>query len=376
MVDSNLSFERKGCYYRAMKIASRFDSKSLFLYLKKNGKHTSTFIFAFGFIIDFIFLPSVAHPLTPFIGLAYGIGFGITLLCRSFVLNRSKGDVFTSKISSVLSLFLAYFSGSLLSYIFVLYYRSSYLASAIPFFLFALFVIFANEYIKSKKYRTYLDISIFFFTLTALALFLVPFVTGSVSNIVFVSSLLLAAVLSLLYAYLLGAFTQVEIVQKKILYMLALWAPLAFGFLYATESVPPLPVSVTGAHVYHSVEKIGNTYKVSEEVRSGLSTVLHVREGNPLYFFTTIFAPIRIEAPIEHVWELYDESSDSWEEKTKVSFEILGGREEGYRGYSRTTETTPGRWRVSVYLDGKRLLGRHYFSLESTQPKQLRSITR
>ncbi len=348
----------------------------MFAYLKNNGKHITTFIFAIGFIIDFFFLPSVAHPLTPYIGLVYGLGFATTLFSRSMVLNSAKGDVFTNKVSSVLSLFLAYFSGSLLSYIFVLYYRSSYLASAIPFFLFALFVIFANEYVKSKKYRTYLDVSIFFFTLTALALFLIPFVIGSVSNLVFIFSLLFSAVISILYAHLLATFTNIEIIRKKALYALALWAPLSFGFLYVTESIPPLPVSVTGAHVYHSVEKINSDYKVREEVRSGLSTTLHVREGQPLYFFTTIFAPIRITAPVEHIWELYDEETDSWKEKTRVSFDILGGREEGYRGYSRTNATSPGRWRVSVYLDGKRLLGRHYFSLESTEPKELKWVNR
>ncbi len=350
--------------------------QSVLTLFKAHGKHLSSLLFALGFIIDFIFLPGVTHPLTPAIGILYALGFGGALFVRSYLLTKARGDVFTNKLSSVLSVLLAFFSGSLLSYIFVLYYRSSYLAGAVPFFLFALFVIFANEYIKTKKYRTYLDVSVFYFTITALSLFLFPFVFRSVSNVVFLYSLAVAFFLSIAYTYLLISTLPKELVQKKILYAITLWAPCAFGFLYATESIPPLPLSITSAAIYRSVEKTGNEYHITEEVRDGLSTTLHVKEGNPLYFFTTIFAPVLIEAPIEHVWEIYDETTDAWKVVSKVSFSVVGGREEGYRGYSMQNTTPPGRWRVSVYLDNKRLIGRHYFSLESADPKAVKELIR
>ncbi len=350
--------------------------KNAVSFFKNHGKHLSSILFVASFIIDFAFLPGVTHPLTPVIGILYALGFGGALFARSYLLTKAKGDVFTNKLSSVLSILLAFFSGSLLSYIFVLYYRSSYLAGAVPFFLFALFVIFANEYIKSKKYRTYLDVSVFYFTVTALSLFLFPFLFHSVSNIVFLYSLTVAFFLSIVYTYLLISILPKELVQKKILYAITLWAPCAFAFLYSTESIPPLPLSITSAAIYQSVEKIGNEYHVTEEVRDGVSTTLHIREGKTLYFFTTIFAPALIKAPIEHVWELYNEETGSWNVASNVSFNVVGGREEGYRGYSMQKTTPPGRWRVSVYLDNKRLIGRHYFSLESADPKAVRDLIR
>lgn len=352
------------------------DFKNVVTLFKNHGKHLSSILFVIGFVIDFAFLPGVTHPLTPAIGLLYAFGFGCALFARSYLLTKAKGDVYTNKLSSVLSILLAFFSGSLLSYIFVLYYRSSYLAGAAPFFLFALFVIFANEYIKSKKYRTYLDVSVFYFTITALSLFLFPFLFRSVSNIVFLYSLAVAFFLSIAYTYLLISTLPKELVHKKILYAITLWAPCVFGFLYSTESIPPLPLSITSAAIYQSVEKLGNEYHVTEEVRDGLSTTLHVREGKPLYFFTTIFAPALIKAPIEHVWELYDEETFSWNVVSNVSFNVVGGRQEGYRGFSVQNTTPPGRWRVSVYLDNKRLIGRHYFSLESADPKAVKELIR
>lgn len=345
-------------------------------YFKEHGKHVSTFLFIVGFIIDFIFLPSISHPLTPYIGIFYCCGFAIALLSRSYLLTKGKGDVFSNKISSLLSVLMAFFSGSLLSYIFVLYYRSSYLAGALPFFLFAVFVIFANEYIKSKKYRTYLDVCVLYFTLTALTIFLTPFVLLKVSNEIFIFSLFLAALISLAYSFSLLKVLTPELVQKKSILGLSLWAPIVFAFLYFSESIPPLPISLTDTHVYHSVKKVGNTYEVSEEVKDEMSTAFHVIEGKPLYFFTTIFAPVAISAPIEHVWETYDENNGVWKSVSTVSFNVVGGRDEGYRGYSYTNLTSPGRWRVSVYLDAKRLIGRHYFSVVSFAPKELKEVVR
>ena len=359
-----------------MSISSQEVSKKVFSYLKEHGKHVSTALFIIGFIIDFTYLPAVEHTLTPYIGIFYTIGLGFSLFARSFLLTLAKGDVFGNKVSNLLSLFLAFFSGSILSYIFVLYYRSSYIAGAFPFFLFALFVIIANEYIKTKKYRTYLDICIFYFVVTALSVFLLPFLFHSVSSFVFLFSLVFAGTVSALYAHALLHVLTKNLLQKKIVYSLVLWAPFAFAFLYYTNSVPPLPLSITSATIYHDLQKVGSDYKVLEEVKTRVSTTYHVKEGRPLYFFTTIFAPSLISAPIDHIWEKYDENTSSWKIMTSASYPLIGGRKEGYRGYTISNDTTPGKWRVSVYLDRKRLLGRHYFTIVSEDPKELKMIVR
>ncbi len=359
-----------------MLITSQEVLKKMFLYLKDHGKHISIALFIIGFIIDFIYLPGVEHILTPFIGIFYTLGLSITLLARSFLLTRAKGDVFGNKVSNLLSLLLAFFSGSVLSYIFVLYYRSSYIAGAFPFFLFSLFVIIANEYITTKKYRTYLDICVIFFVFTSLSIFLIPFIFYSVSGLVFLFSLVFSGTLSALYAYSLLTVLPQNLLQKKIVYALALWGPLSFAFLYYTNSVPPLPLSIMNAKIYHDIQKVGNTYNVLEEVRVGVSTVYHIKEGKPLYFFTTIFAPSHISAPISHRWEKYDENTSSWKSMTSVSYLLVGSRKEGYRGYTISNKTTPGKWRVSIYLDDMRLLGRHYFTLVSEDPTELKASMR
>jgi len=59
-----------------------------------------------------------------------------------------------------------------------------------------------------------------------------------------------------------------------------------------------------------------------------------------------------------------------------VRFDIVGGRDGGYRGYSFKKNLKPGDWRVDVITETDQLLGRKKFTLieGDTPPKLITEV--
>jgi hypothetical protein len=62
--------------------------------------------------------------------------------------------------------------------------------------------------------------------------------------------------------------------------------------------------------------------------------------------------------------------------KARIAFEIHGGREGGYRGFSVKHAVTPGPWRVEVETDEGRIIGRIDFNVEQGSKDRAPLITR
>jgi hypothetical protein len=142
--------------------------------------------------------------------------------------------------------------------------------------------------------------------------------------------------------------------------------------LYFTHLIPPIPLALRTAGVYHLVTKgpSGN-YTGEGEPRTwkevvGLAVpVFHRAEGESIYFYSAVFTPVQITTPIVHDWEYQNTSSGTWTSLSRVTFPISGGRREGYRGYSIKENAPDGTWRVSVETSDGVLLGREVFTVVS-----------
>ena len=91
-------------------------------------------------------------------------------------------------------------------------------------------------------------------------------------------------------------------------------------------------------------------------------TVINVIAGQRVFVYTAIFAPSKLNTRIYHHWEYYD--GDDWIEKDKLSFNIIGGRKDGYRGYSVKSAVEAGKWRVYVKTEQGKVLGRVSFKIK------------
>ena len=145
---------------------------------------------------------------------------------------------------------------------------------------------------------------------------------------------------------------------------------LIFNILYFTNAIPPLPLALKEAGVYHSVRRISGEYHLEAEPLKWYqhylqyNTVFHKTAGETVYVFTSVFAPTKLSTSITHEWQYYDEPLKDWITTSRVSFPIQGGRDGGYRGYTLESITAEGKWRVNVRTHDGRVIGRVSFRIE------------
>jgi hypothetical protein len=139
-------------------------------------------------------------------------------------------------------------------------------------------------------------------------------------------------------------------------------------FLYFANIIPPMPLSLREAGVYHSVVKQGNDYKLMGEKENLVDKfipgqTIHITQRQRVYIYTAIFAPADLNARIYHHWQYYNESVGEWITISRPWFQIVGGRDGGFRNYSYSM-VKEGRWRVYAETERGQVIGRIKFNVE------------
>ncbi len=149
---------------------------------------------------------------------------------------------------------------------------------------------------------------------------------------------------------------------------------LVFNILYFANIIPPIPLSLTDDGIFHSLKRNDLTsYAVKYEPApwylpfSKVHPVFHWKQGEPIYYYSAIFAPTKISTKIFHRWLFYDEQKRDWIIKGKLNFPIVGGRDGGYRGYSYKHGIEEGKWRVEVITERGQILGRDTFRVKKVE---------
>ncbi len=161
-----------------------------------------------------------------------------------------------------------------------------------------------------------------------------------------------------------------EVVRKDLLHTIVAIVVIfaTFNILYFSDLIPPVPIALKEAGVYHNVERAedGNYRLLAEPVpwyESYLryNTAYHKTFQEGVYVYSAIFAPSGLSTGILHQWQYYDDVTKRWIEAGTLRFAIIGGRDGGYRGYSFKSTPVPGKWRVNVITEYGQLIGRISF---------------
>ena len=49
---------------------------------------------------------------------------------------------------------------------------------------------------------------------------------------------------------------------------------------------------------------------------------------------------------------------DQWTTTDKIGYDIIGGRDGGWRGFTHKKNVGPGRWRIDVMTEDEKIIGR------------------
>lgn len=281
-----------------------------------------------------------------------------------------------------LSNILQFSFGTLLGSVFIFYFRSATLSVTWPFLLLLLLAIVGNEFFQKRYEKLAFQLSFFYFALFSFSIFLVPLLLRNIGTEIFVLSGVISLVLIWLFLEALRKFAKEKFVESRThIWVLVSLIFVVINGLYFTNLIPPIPLSMKDAGVYHSIGKsIKGNYIVEEEVRGveryfTFRDSIHWREGQPLYAYTAIFSPGSLNTDIAHEWQ-YKNSDGEWITATRIPLYLSGGRSGGFRTYSTKFNFTEGDWRVDVKTLRGQIIGRINFKivLSDTAPELVNEI--
>lgn len=357
--------------------------------MKKIIKHFKTIAFFLGFSLDLFFLPKVTSPYYVWVGLIdVGLVFTLIVIRQSIKgymhrkirsvkrdlglfedrhekIREKTGVIFSilEKMNSSITYLVSFFLGTFLAHTLVYYFRSSDVLQVWPIFAVVALSIISNEFL----YGIVPDILLYFVALTLYILFNVPIFLNKVNNSTFLISILISVVVISILTLILQ---RIFLSKKDFLFLIifSILFPFLILRLYYLNYIPAVPLALGDSGFYSYIQKEVDDKNISSYIKkeegiikakkfffledSSLN-INFLKDSNILYFFSSIISPADVSATITHVWQRYDETKEQWIEHSRISYDISGGREEGYRGYSNITNLHQGKWKVRVLADDR-----------------------
>jgi len=337
-------------------------------YVKKNPGHVSTGALIFGFIVDNLTLGRVDQVYDNAVLIFHLLVAGVSILAFNYAEVRNLTSVFGERIKIFAPIIIQYAFGSLFSAFFVFYSRSGSFGASWPFVVLMIVLLILNEFLKEKYSRLLYQIGIYFFVIFSYMIFLVPVILRDIGQLVFIYSGLISLTLIYLFTIIIHILDQ----KKYFNFNKKMWLIIAaiyffMNLLYFTNILPPLPLSMKDSGVYNLIEREKGDYIVSREPINWLeryfNNTIEINSGGGLYYFSSVFAPTKLNTQIVHEWEYYDQASKKWIKTAKIPFPITGGRDTGYRGYSLKQNLQEGKWRVFTKTSNGQIIGEEKFKV-------------
>lgn len=275
---------------------------------------------------------------------------------------------------------LQWFFGGLLSTFLVYYFRSGSLSVSWPFILLLLAAFVANERLKHHYSRLLFQVSLLFLSIFAYAIFIIPVLVHAVSTTIFFASGIASLVVMGIFLFLLNIAAREKFKGKFWpLSGVILGIFVGVNLLYYYNFIPPLPLSLKDAGIYHSlVVNAPGHYTVTKEPSTPwsffqASEPIHIVAGDPLYAYTAVFSPASLNLAIVHEWQRYDQTKRSWITVSRIKLAVTGGADGGWRTFSEITPRAAGAWRLNVVTANGAVIGKIDFTVidQSSEPALL-----
>lgn len=325
--------------------------------------------FSAGFVWDSLTLTRIDRLSDNLILLGYIIGLGIMIV----VVLRRQGGASLPRWAGRLEIHfpwaIQFLLGGLFSSYVVFYFKSTSWSQTQYFFLLLVILLVGNEFLHQRLGNPTLLAVLFTFCLIAFLSFFLPIMLAEVGTRVF----LMAGLISVTGAFLVFSLGLIRepaqtIRRMKPVSVSILVTYAAVTLFYFANLIPPVPIALKDAGIYHNVRKTASGYEVRYiPSRRALfaknsDDPFYLGTGDAVYCYTAIFAPRGIRVPVNHLWSMYSRS-EGWVRKARIAFEIHGGRQGGYRGFSMKRAVVPGTWRVEVETEEGRIIGRIDFQV-------------
>ena len=343
------------------------------LFFEKHESALSSGTLIVGFVFDYLTLQRVDLFWDNFFTILYLVFSGMSIILIDFYQDgRLKGNGI-QHIQEFLPFVVQFCFGGLFSAFIIFYSKSSSLVSGGIFILILLFFFIGNEFFKKKYSKLTFQIGIYFVALFFFLIYFLPVLIKQMGPLVFLGSGAASLILISIFIFIISYFDPKRYMENnRFLFVTVFCLYACVNLLYFTNIIPPIPLSLKTGDVYRFVEKQsdGNYHVTGEkntwQEKFNFSQKIHLSAGEPVYVFSSIFAPTGLTMEVTHEWQHFDEKIGKWVRLNKITFPITGGRDQGYRGFSKKENIFPGKWRVDIKTERGQVIGRVKFDIEIT----------
>jgi len=350
---------------------SRF--QQLKLHYERNEHAFDIAAFIGGFLFDIAMLDRIDSWFTIGQQAAYLVLIAVILLQMFFAEGKAPPEL--SKMSTIKRWYYEYRTalvhfllGTLLNLYTLFFFKSSSLFVSFAFMIVLVLLLVANDSKRLKALGVSLKFALFSLCVLSFCASIVPVLVGSIGLFIFLLSMLVACVpIAVIYRRIrIHAPDRAQQARRQILLPFAL-VLIGFLSLYLFRLIPPVPLSIPFIGVYHDVGRSVDTYWLSHERpfwriwHHGDQKFL-AQPGDKVYVYFRIFSPTRFSDEVLMRW-YWKDNTGRWRLQDSIPIKILGGREQGFRGYGVKSNYQPGDWKLQVETTDEREIGRVYFDV-------------
>lgn len=274
--------------------------------------------------------------------------------------------------------------GTLLNIYTLFYFKSASLGTSFVFLSVLAAMLAVNELKPFESSGTTMRMSLFSLCLVSYCTYLVPVLAGRIGPLIFLGSIAAATAAVAVLSYWLSRRLpdRPQVVWRHVAIPFAV-VQLGFAALYFGKLIPPVPLSLENAGIYHEVRRDGDLFALSM-TRSPWrfwergDQTFDARPGDKVHCFVSVFSPTRFRERLQVRWQHRDPDR-GWLEADAIPLAIAGGRDGGFRGETVKANYKPGRWRVLVETSDGRELGRVSLTIRpdaSSAPRRYRVVER
>lgn len=258
--------------------------------------------------------------------------------------------------------------GGLFSAYAIYYFRSASLTASGIFLGLIVGLLVANEFLRRRLSNVTVVLALYATVCFSFFTFFLPVMLGAMNTRVF----LIGAALTVAVVIQVLRLIARDNPQWSALRTARTGTPafVVIGLLvvgYFLNLIPPVPLAMKFGGVFHEARRVGDRFELTFEKQwyqfwKRSDTPYPANE--PVYCFTAVFAPVRLETTIYQHWYHRAKGAADYVSTDRIPIRISGGREGGYRAMTFKQGLDVGDWRVDVETENGRVLGRVAFPVE------------
>ena len=347
------------------KTLARYKNSAFRSFIRRHSKYAPILFFIGGFIFDTLTLGRIDRTYDLTVLCLHMTSLSIVLYLYNLADDGKWKNTFLARYEEYLPLAIQFFFGGLSSAYVIYFSRSVSLSKTASFFIILVLLLIANEFLKKRISNKYLQFGVYYFISFTFFTFMIPVFLKELNTSIFLISgavSLVSTLVLLTFIYSKSPSTRKEIkLGKMIAIILVVYG--IINLFYFLRLIPPVPLALDKGIVAHDVVLKNGNYEVTyESEESFIFWRKHKLDYNytpdqRVYIFSSIFAPTDFKKSIFHRWRKYNDKTKEWITVDDIGYDITGGRDGGFRGYTYKSNVTPGEWEVQVLTEEEQVLG-------------------